>query len=179
MFYNGYLLQFLYLFNPVRRIHPNKSFESHSRGTTSFSEKLFDFCGALGFIICTLVSLYSPYLKERFWRENPNAIYPPLDTFAPRQLLLSALVIIWATRLGLFLVRRVFKHGKDRRLDAIKVRPVRFLITWTIQGESDTNGVADGFADNSSATWIFIASLPVWAVCYLHSAFFRLLSGVI
>jgi steroid 5-alpha reductase family enzyme len=89
------------------------------------------------------------------------------------------LVIIWATRLGLFLVRRVFKHGKDRRLDAIKVRPLRFLITWTIQGESDANGVADDFADNNLATWISIASLPVWAVGYLHFTFFRLLSGVI
>ncbi|MBF4509939.1 MAG: DUF1295 domain-containing protein [Aeromicrobium sp.] len=51
-----------------------------------------------------------------------------------RSLLLLALVIIWAGRLGPFLFRRVRRAGKDDRFDGIKHSFVRFLTTWTLQG---------------------------------------------
>ena len=51
-----------------------------------------------------------------------------------RTILLSALVLIWAIRLGTFLFRRIQKAGKDDRFDEIKPSFIRFLNVWTIQG---------------------------------------------
>jgi steroid 5-alpha reductase family enzyme len=51
-----------------------------------------------------------------------------------RTILLAALVIIWALRLGTFLFRRIQKAGKDDRFDDIKPSFIRFLNVWTIQG---------------------------------------------
>lgn len=51
-----------------------------------------------------------------------------------RALLLMALVVIWAGRLGTFLFRRVHRVGKDGRFDEIKPSFVRFLGVWTVQG---------------------------------------------
>jgi steroid 5-alpha reductase family enzyme len=42
--------------------------------------------------------------------------------------------VIWATRLGTFLFRRIRKAGKDDRFDDIKPSFIRFLNVWTIQG---------------------------------------------
>ncbi len=50
------------------------------------------------------------------------------------QIIISALVIIWATRLGLFLVIRMHRSGGDRRFDAIKTSWQRFFLAWTLQG---------------------------------------------
>jgi steroid 5-alpha reductase family enzyme len=50
-----------------------------------------------------------------------------------RSILLAALVIVWAVRLGSFLFGRIRKAGKDDRFDEIKPLFFRFLNTWTIQ----------------------------------------------
>ena len=55
----------------------------------------------------------------------------PLDT---RAMLVAIMVALWAARLGSFLFARIRKDGKDRRFDAIKTSPLRFLMTWTLQG---------------------------------------------
>ncbi len=44
------------------------------------------------------------------------------------------MVVIWALRLGTFLVRRIHKAGKDDRFDELKPSFLRFLNVWTIQG---------------------------------------------
>jgi steroid 5-alpha reductase family enzyme len=51
-----------------------------------------------------------------------------------RTLLLSALVAIWAMRLGSFLFLRVKAQGSDGRFDELKPSFWRFLMTWTLQG---------------------------------------------
>jgi steroid 5-alpha reductase family enzyme len=51
-----------------------------------------------------------------------------------RSILLLALVVIWATRLGTFLFRRILRAGKDARFDEIKPSFLRFLTFWTLQG---------------------------------------------
>lgn len=56
------------------------------------------------------------------------------DQIDGRTLLLAALVSIWAVRLGLFLFRRITKAGSDRRFEHIKPDPMRFLMTWSLQG---------------------------------------------
>ena len=48
-------------------------------------------------------------------------------------ILLWALVVVWAVRLGTFLFGRIRKAGKDDRFDELKPSFIRFLNVWTIQ----------------------------------------------
>ena len=80
------------------------------------TEKFYDLTGSITYI--SLVSL-SLVLSGNF-------------TF--RAVLIAALVLIWAGRLGSFLFRRVISSGKDDRFDEIKPSFLRFLLTWTLQG---------------------------------------------
>lgn len=51
-----------------------------------------------------------------------------------RAVILGALVVMWALRLGPFLFRRVRRSGSDDRFDEIKPSLPRFLTVWTVQG---------------------------------------------
>jgi len=51
-----------------------------------------------------------------------------------RSVLLLALVVVWAVRLGSFLFRRIRRAGSDERFDNIKPSFPRFLLAWTLQG---------------------------------------------
>ncbi len=83
------------------------------------TEKFFDLTGSITYISVVGVAVcYSRYSTD-------------LDA---RSILLAALVIIWALRLGTFLFRRIQKAGKDDRFDEIKPSFIRFLNVWTIQG---------------------------------------------
>ena len=68
------------------------------------NEKWYDLGGSLGFLSTTFVSLYYPTLKAKYW-EGANVSFPPLSSFAPRQQLLTAILVIWTARLGSFLVQ--------------------------------------------------------------------------
>ena len=79
------------------------------------TEKFYDITGSMTYIsVITLAVLFSAQI----------------DT---RSILLWALVVIWAARLGTFLFRRIQKAGKDDRFDEIKPSFIRFLNVWTIQ----------------------------------------------
>ena len=68
------------------------------------NEMWYDLGGSLGFLSTTFVSLYYPTLRARYW-EDVNVPFPPLSSFAPRQLLLTAALVVWTVRLGSFLVQ--------------------------------------------------------------------------
>jgi len=80
------------------------------------TEKFFDLTGSITYISVISVAAF---------------LSAGLDA---RSILLWALVVIWATRLGTFLFRRIRKAGKDDRFDDIKPSFIRFLNVWTIQG---------------------------------------------
>lgn len=115
------------------------------------TERFFDLTGGLTYIGVTLLAL---------------ALTPGLDA---RALILAAMVVVWAARLGTFLFRRISRSGKDDRFDALKSSPLRFLNVWTVQGlwvsftaaaawvgiTSATRAPLDGFA---------LAGLAVWAL---------------
>ena len=83
------------------------------------TEKFFDLTGSITYISVVGVAVcYSRYSTD-------------LDA---RSILLAALVIFWALRLGTFLFSRIKKAGKDDRFDEIKPSFIRFLNVWTIQG---------------------------------------------
>ena len=80
------------------------------------TEKFFDLTGSITYIsVVSIAALLSAGLDAR-------------------SILLWALVVIWATRLGTFLFRRIRKAGKDDRFDELKPSFIRFLNVWTIQG---------------------------------------------
>ena len=82
----------------------------------SQTEKFFDLTGSLTYIsVITLALIFSQGIDAR-------------------AILLWAMVVIWALRLGTFLVRRIHKAGKDDRFDELKPSFLRFLNVWTIQG---------------------------------------------
>jgi len=90
------------------------------------TEKFYDLAGCGSFLLFSLLTLFLSH------------------TFFVRQAIVTAMVCIWSLRLTIFLVRRVFKVGKDSRFDEVKKQPARFFIYWTIQ-----------------AVWISVVSLPV------------------
>lgn len=123
------------------------------------TEKFFDLTGSITFISVTILAVW---------------LSPVVDG---RSILLLALVLIWAARLGTFLFRRVHKVGKDGRFDEIKPSFIRFLNTWTLQGLWVTFTLAaalvaittinrkefDLFALVGFLTWIFGFTIEVMA----------------
>lgn len=80
------------------------------------TEKFFDITGSLTYITVTLLAVLLG--RSGDWRA----------------ILLLALVVVWAARLGSFLFKRIHRSGKDERFDDIKPSFARFLMTWTLQG---------------------------------------------
>jgi len=80
------------------------------------TEKFFDLTGSLTYISVIIVAFIFS------------------KAFDGRSILLLAVVVIWAIRLGTFLFSRIKKAGKDDRFDEIKPSFIRFLNVWTIQG---------------------------------------------
>lgn len=80
------------------------------------TEKFFDITGSVTFLLLLLYTLKNG------------------GRFFPRQVIQSGLVGTWAARLGLFLLFRILRDGKDGRFDKVKGNPKRFLLYWTMQG---------------------------------------------
>ncbi len=79
-------------------------------------EGFYDLTGSLTYISVTILAV---------------ALSPEVGG---RSILLLALVVVWAARLGFYLFRRIRGAGKDERFDRIKPSFVRFLNAWTLQG---------------------------------------------
>ena len=80
------------------------------------TERFFDLTGSLTYI--TVIVLAA-------------ALSADLDL---RAVLVVAMVMVWAVRLGSFLFARIRRDGFDARFDQIKTDLLRFLMTWTLQG---------------------------------------------
>jgi steroid 5-alpha reductase family enzyme len=113
------------------------------RSASAFGVPIFALAVGLAFLIQWLVFIPSyVFQTERFYDLTGSFTYITVTLTAVllspitdgRSLLLLALVVIWAGRLGTFLFRRVLKAGKDARFDELKVSFLRFLNTWTLQG---------------------------------------------
>ena len=123
------------------------------------TEKYFDLTGSLTYIsITTLALIFSAGIDAR-------------------AVLVWALVVTWAARLGTFLFRRVKKAGKDDRFDEIKPDFARFLNVWTIQAlwvtftlaaalvviTTETRKPLDAFAVIGLLVWVFGFAMEVTA----------------
>jgi steroid 5-alpha reductase family enzyme len=90
------------------------------------TEKFFDLTGSLSFLLIAISSL----------------VYG--GSYHGRQIAVTVLVAVWASRLGSFLFKRVLQTGKDSRFDEIKGDPLKFLAVWMGQ-----------------ALWVWVTLLPV------------------
>jgi steroid 5-alpha reductase family enzyme len=106
------------------------------------TEKLFDLTGSLTYLSLIALAL---------------ALGHDLDA---RAMLLSAMVVIWALRLGTFLYRRIQRAGKDDRFDELKPSFSRFLAVWTIQALWVTNTCAAALIGITTTVRV---ELDVWA----------------
>jgi steroid 5-alpha reductase family enzyme len=112
-------------------------------GSTLGGIPIFALSVSLTFLIQWVVFIPA-YLRqtEKFFDLTGSLTYISVITFGlifstgidARAILLWAMVVIWAIRLGTFLFRRIRKAGKDDRFDEIKPSFIRFLNVWTIQG---------------------------------------------
>ncbi len=113
------------------------------RSAMAFGVPIFALAVGLAFLIQWLAFIPAYLMQtERFYDLTGSFTYMTVTLIAVllsptvdgRSLLLLALVVVWAGRLGTFLFRRVQESGKDARFDELKVSFLRFLMTWTLQG---------------------------------------------
>jgi len=113
------------------------------RGATVAGWPVFALCAALSFAINWLVFVPSFIQQtEHYFDLTGSLTYVTVVVTAlvlsgaadARALLLAALVVVWAGRLGSFLFARIRRDGRDGRFDALKPSLLRFLMTWTLQG---------------------------------------------
>ncbi|MBN1642854.1 MAG: DUF1295 domain-containing protein [Anaerolineae bacterium] len=121
------------------------------------TERFFDLTGSLTYISVTVLALLAS---------------PVVDG---RSVLVLVLVLIWAGRLGTFLVRRVHRAGKDARFDEIKPSFARFLQTWTLQGLWVTLTLAAALAAITTTYrkplgWPALIGAAVWALGFAIEA---------
>jgi steroid 5-alpha reductase family enzyme len=149
-----------------------------SQGGTSVGKiPVFALCVALAFLIQWLAFLPAFLLQtERFYDITGSVTFITVATVAvvlgpaadARSLLLLAMVVVWAARLGGYLVWRIRKTGTDVRFDAIKPSFVRFLNAWTLQGLWVTLTLAAALAAITTSVRkelgpVAFAGLVVWA----------------
>ncbi len=139
---------------------------------------LFAFCVALAFVLQWLVFIPSfIFQTEKFFDITGSITYISVTVvavlFSPkidaRSILLMIMVIIWAGRLGTFLVRRIHKAGKDQRFDDIKPYFFRFLNTWTLQGLWVTFTLAAALVvfttpQKKEIGWFAIIGIVIWLI---------------
>ncbi|MGB2427090.1 MAG: DUF1295 domain-containing protein [Alteromonas sp.] len=116
------------------------------------TERFYDLTGSLTYLSITAFILY--------------VIQTELDL---RDIILAAMVAIWAARLGTFLFMRISKDGIDKRFVKIKPNPFRFFTTWTIQGVWVTVTASAAFvAMLSQATvplgWLGYIGIALWII---------------
>ncbi|KAJ3136174.1 hypothetical protein HK100_001991, partial [Physocladia obscura] len=99
------------------------------------TERFYDISGSLTFLSCILVALL-----RRDGEGNS------ISALSARQIAAAVCVMLWALRLGSFLLLRVSKHP-DRRFDELKKKPLSFAVTWILQ-----------------VIWIFLTAFPAYIV---------------
>ena len=115
------------------------------------TDRYFDATGSLTYIVVTALLLL---------------LAPGTGT---RGIVLGVMVIVWALRLGSFLLVRNIRSGGDDRFADIIGDPVRFLSVWSIQGlwvslTAAAAWIAITSGVGASADGMLWAGLVIWAV---------------
>jgi len=150
-----------------------------SEGSTEVGTlAVFGVCAALAYLINWAVFIPSNRLKtERYFDLTGSATYVAVTAAAlllsgdidARAAIAGVMVAAWALRLGTFLFRRIRRDGRDGRFDEIKLDPLRFLMTWTLQGLWVLLTMAGALAimtsiDREPIGWVAILGIAVWII---------------
>jgi steroid 5-alpha reductase family enzyme len=142
------------------------------------SVPVFALCGALAFVINWVVFVPSNAARTEHYFDLTGAVtYITVVLVAAllavdldaRGIVVTLMVVVWALRLGTFLFRRVRRDGRDGRFDRIKLDPLRFLMTWTLQGLWVLLTLACALAivtgnDREDFGLLAVAGTVVWAI---------------
>ena len=142
---------------------------------------LFLICGLIGFALHWLIFLPSfAFQTEHYFDLTGSISYistvaaaimlnPQLDI---RDMIIGAMILIWAIRLGSFLFWRIKKDGQDKRFIIMKTKFLWFLMTWTLGGLWVLVTMAAGLAALTSNT-----SVPLGIMGYIGIALW--ISGMV
>src|SRR3954451_37751 len=112
-------------------------------------------------------------------------VLPFLGAREPVQLVASLLVLVWAVRLGGYLLRRILRMKVDHRFDEMRDNPLRFARFWLLQAISVAvimlpvsylvgQDAAPGFGGWAVAgTVVWVAGLLVEAVADAQKSAFK------
>jgi steroid 5-alpha reductase family enzyme len=140
------------------------------------SVAVFAVCGLLAYLINWVVFIPSNAAKtEHYFDLTGSVTYITVTVVAlllssdldARAAIVGFMVVVWALRLGAFLFRRVRRDGRDGRFDEIKVDPLRFFMTWTLQGLWVLLTLACALAiitgvEREPIGWVAIVGIVVW-----------------
>ena len=136
---------------------------------------LFALCGVIGFALHWSVFVPSYIFQTEHYFDLTGsisyistvavaaALNPQLDA---RDIIICAMIFIWAVRLGSFLFWRIKKDGQDKRFTVMKTQPIWFLMTWTLGGLWVLVTMAAGLAAITSSTTAEMGPLS-WLGCAL------------
>jgi steroid 5-alpha reductase family enzyme len=103
--------------------------------------------------------LAAAFMTESFYDMIGTSTFIAATTFAGytgswnlQQKMITTMVCLWGTRLGIFLIHRFHHAGVDRRFDKAKTDPFLFFVYWTMQG-----------------VWVTVTLLPVVLVLIQHA----------
>ena len=146
-----------------------------SQGSESYNGiALFAICASVSYVLHWIIFIPSyVYQTEHYFDLTGSISYlsaialgfylnPSMD---PRDLLIGALIAIWALRLGTFLFMRVKQDGKDNRFTIMKTQFHWYIMTWTIGGLWVFLTMAAGLAAITSNV-----NVPLGAMAYLGLA---------
>lgn len=148
-----------------------------SDGSTEVgSLPVFGLCAVLAYVINWVVFIPSNQARtEKYYDLTGSATYITVtvvavllsDDLDARAIIVTAMVGLWAIRLGTFLFRRIRRDGRDGRFDEIKTNPLRFFMAWTLQGLWVLLTAAAALAiitssDRRSIGWVAIVGIIVW-----------------
>ena len=157
-----------------------------SAGSTSVgSIAVFAVCGLLAYVINWVVFVPSNRAKtEHYFDLTGSMTYLTVtavavllsDDLDARAIIVAVMVGVWALRLGSFLFRRVRRDGRDGRFDEIKTDPLRFFMTWTLQGLWVLLTLACALAiitgsERRSIGWVAIVGIVVWVAGFAIEVF--------
>jgi steroid 5-alpha reductase family enzyme len=137
---------------------------------------VFALCGVLAYVINWVAFVPSNLARtEQYFDLTGSATYVSVagvalilsDELDARAMIVGAMVVAWAVRLGSFLFRRIRRDGRDGRFDRIKTDPLRFFMTWSLQGLWVLLTMACALAiitgvERRSIGWVGIVGIGVW-----------------
>ena len=141
----------------------------------------FALAASIGFILHWLIFIPSYIYQTEHYFDLIGSIsyisivlftFLALNNLDVRSILIGLLILVWAVRLGSFLVIRVKRDGKDNRFTVMKTKFWWFLFTWTIGGLWVFITMAAGLAAMTSAKvvplgWFALIGIFLWLEGFL------------